>query len=436
MARPSVLVAAILVASATFVDCGGPPETDGSTTLGESIPDGTPGRWRRARIDSTGPSLTAEQRAEIERLQSIGYVAGSRRAESSGVTLHVLEKTYEGLNLYVSGHAPEAILMDMSGKILHRWKRTFEEIWPDAKQRARQRSHWWRKVFLFPNGDLLAIFEGIGIIKLDRDSNLLWAQLNRAHHDLEVTPGGEIYVLTRKAHIVPWVDPDRPTLEDYVVVLDSSGVEKSKLSLLEALRSSEFEEIRRQASAELNERGDIFHTNTLRLLDGRAEDLHPAFKKGHLLVSMRIPDLIAVVDPEREQVTWIGQGEFRKQHDPEVLENRNLLLFDNSGAGNRSRVLELQLPSLDVVWKYEGSERSPFYTELLGAAQRLPNGNTLITESEYGRAFEVDRNGYIVWEFHSPHRAGPDREFVATLAELVRLRPDFPKFRLSPTPPS
>ena len=111
MARPSVLVAAILVASATFVDCGGPPETDESARSpapsGElDAPDDTPGRWRRARIDSSDPSLTAEQRAEIERLQSIGYVAGSRKAESSGVTLHVLEKTYEGLNLSLHCDSP------------------------------------------------------------------------------------------------------------------------------------------------------------------------------------------------------------------------------------------------------------------------------------------------------------------------------------------
>ena len=440
--EPKLLPAALMVAVALLC-CGGPPEIDAPTTdepvrgtaggarptsRGDKpdAPDNTPGRWRRDRIDSTDPSLTPEQLEEIERLQSIGYVAGSREADSAGVTIHVREKVYEGLNLYVSGHAPEAILMDMSGEVLHRWKRAFTEIWPDARQRARQRSQWWRQAFLFPNGDLLAIFEGLGIIKLDWDSKLLWAQLNRAHHDLEVTSGGDIYVLTRKAHIVPWVDPERPILEDYVVLLDAAGVQKKKFSLLEAFKNSEFGEIWREAGAELNQRGDIFHTNTVRVLDARLENRHPAFKKGHLLVSMRIPDAIAVIDPDRERATWVGKGAFKKQHDPEILENLNLLVFDNSGVGERSRVLELDVPSLKTVWKYEGTTESPFYTELLGAVQRLPNGNTLITESEYGRAFEVNRDGEIVWEFRSPHRAGPDQEFVATLAELIRLPADFP----------
>jgi len=442
-ARFELLPAVLMVAGALLFGCGGPPETDASPTVGSAhdtaagarptspddkpeTPEDTPGRWRRDRIDSTDPSLTPEQLEEIERLQSIGYVAGSREADSSGVTIHKRDEAYEGLNLYVSGHGPEAILMDMSGQILHRWKRPFAEIWPDAKQHARQRSRWWRRAFLFPNGDLLAIFEGLGIIKLDRDSKLLWAQLNRAHHDLEVTSDGNIYVLTRKAHIVPAIDSERPILEDYVVLLDAAGVEQRKFSLLEAIQDSEFDEIWRNAGAELNQKGDVFHTNTVRVLDDRLEGRHPAFKKGHLLVSMRIPDAIAIIDPDRERATWIGKGAFKKQHDPEILENLNLLVFDNSDTGERSRVLELEVPSLKIVWKYEGTAESPFYTELLGAAQRLPNGNTLITESEYGRAFEVNRNGEIVWEFRSPHRTGPDQEYVATLAELIRLPPDFP----------
>ena len=33
----------------------------------------------------------------------------------------------------------------------------------------------------------------------------------------------------------------------------------------------------------------------------------------------------------------------------------------------------------------------------------MPNGNTLITESNKGHVFEVTRDGEIVWEFYSPY---------------------------------
>lgn len=39
---------------------------------------------------------------------------------------------------------------------------------------------------------------------------------------------------------------------------------------------------------------------------------------------------------------------------------------------------------------------------LISGAQRLPNGNTLITEGGTGRVFEITKAGQIVWEYVSP----------------------------------
>ena len=57
---------------------------------------------------------------------------------------------------------------------------------------------------------------------------------------------------------------------------------------------------------------------------------------------------------------------------------------------------------------------------------RLPNANTLITESEAGRAFEVTPEKKIVWEYFNPHRGDEDPKLIATLFEVVRLPPDLP----------
>jgi hypothetical protein len=81
---------------------------------------------------------------------------------------------------------------------------------------------------------------------------------------------------------------------------------------------------------------------------------------------------------------------------------------------------------MDVVWEFRGSDREPFYSKTCGTAERLTNGNTLITETDFGRAFEVTPDGRIVWEFYNPHRAGENDAFIATLPEVIRLPPDFP----------
>ena len=51
------------------------------------------------------------------------------------------------------------------------------------------------------------------------------------------------------------------------------------------------------------------------------------------------------------------------------------------------------------------------------------NGNTLITESNFGRAFEVTPEKNIVWEYYSPERTGPDDVFIAQIFEMERVAP-------------
>ena len=70
------------------------------------------------------------------------------------------------------------------------------------------------------------------------------------------------------------------------------------------------------------------------------------------------------------------------------------------------------------MWSYRAPAGERFSSETCGAVQRLPNGNTLAVETQFGRAFEVTRDGQIVWEFVSPHRIGAN---VTRLFDLRRI---------------
>ncbi|MCA9568983.1 MAG: hypothetical protein KC656_14135, partial [Myxococcales bacterium] len=265
-------------------------------------------------------------------------------------------------------------------------------------------------------GEILAIYEGHGLVKLDRDSNVIWSWAEPAHHDLEVLDDGRIWVLARKARVVEDLNPRRAILEDFAVLLGPDGKEQKRVSLLEAVRAT--------AEPVMNHiprmRGDIFHTNSLEVLDGRVPD--PRFKAGNLLLSARVPSVVFVVDPDLGKAVWWNHGEYRKQHDPSILPDGHMLLFDNIGLGDgRSAVRELTVPMMEEVWSYRASEENPFFSRFCGAAQRLPNGNTLISESGVGRVLEVDPAGKVVWRFDNPARAGENQEFVAIVPELVRL---------------
>ena len=104
-----------------------------------------------------------------------------------------------------------------------------------------------------------------------------------------------------------------------------------------------------------------------------------------------------------------------------------MLLFDNYGQANESTVWEFNPMTREVYWRYRGDDSHPFFTEICGIAQRLPNGNTLITESDNGRVFEVTQDKETVWEFYNPHRAGADARYIAHVPELIRLPPEFPQ---------
>jgi hypothetical protein len=243
-------------------------------------------------------------------------------------------------------------------------------------------------------------------------------------------PSGDIYVLANEAHVIPRMHQTSPVLEDFLLVLGPNGALKRRISILEAFENSDYIDILRSINGRS---GDIFHTNTLVVLDGSIEHVAPSFAEGNVLIYILWMRTMAVLDPDQEKIVWARRDPEWDGHDPKILPNGNLLMFNNSGSGglrqgwkHASRVVEFNSVSDEIAWAYEGTQRDPFFSKSCGAAERLPNGNTLIVESDNGRAFEVTVDGEIVWEFHNPHRAGAQGEFIATIFELIRLPASFP----------
>ncbi len=394
------------------------PAPEAAQPLPAAAPaDPAQGKWRPAR---------EEQAADI---RALPYLQGYRPAEDRPLVVMDDPKAISpGLNLLLSGHAAEAVLMDSRGEIHHRWRQPLRRLWPDlANDPEMAKLEYWRRAWLYPNGDLLGIYEGLGIVKLDARSNVLWSRRGGFHHDLQVQPDGRAWILDRDGKVIPRIHPTEGILEDFVTVLDAGGRVVKRISLLEAFERSRFVSM----LASMERSGDVFHTNTLEILDGRFESRNPAFRKGNVLLSVLKLDALAILDPDRGEIVWARKGSWRRQHQPTFLDDGTILLFDNRGPGEgRSRVIEIDPESGpghgEIRWQYGGAPEDTLFSKTLGSCQRLPNGNTLVTESENGRALEVTREGRVVWELYNPNRAGDHKELVAVLFEVIRLPEEFP----------
>ena len=164
------------------------------------------------------------------------------------------------------------------------------------------------------------------------------------------------------------------------------------------------------------------------------------FAPNHVLISSREASLLAIVARDGSIVWRLGPdfsesaplrairqiiGQHHAHLIPKGLPGAgNLLVFDNGGSSGygfaspiapdgrgafaraTSRVLEINPVTLELAWSYTNPR---FFSTNISGAQRLPNGNTLITAGAGGRMFEVTPDGTIVWEYMFPLFGGANR---------------------------
>lgn len=361
-----------------------------------------------------------------------------------GVTVHEPGAAQPGLTLYSTGDGARAVLIDMDGSVVHEWRRPFRDVWDESaavREPVPENRIYFRKAQVLPGGDLLAIYIGYGdtpwgygMVKLDKDSNVLWKNLDRFHHDFAVGDDGRIYGLTHDFRKRPLRHQDHlppPLLEDYLVVLSADGRTLQRISLLDAVQRSPYaRELWRILHFSL---WDPLHTNNVDVLTERSAAALgakvPAAAPGQVLLSFRELDggTIALLDVDKRRIVWAMSGSWKSQHDPDILDNGNILMFDNLGhfgPGNESRVIEVDPATTGVVWRYAGSAEEPLFSPWRAAQERLANGNILITESSGARIVEIDRRGDIVWEYVNPVRGGADGREAPVISWASRLPPE------------
>ena len=340
-----------------------------------------------------------------------------------GLTHYEEANAFRGYTVYSLLNGPAAYLIDMRGEIVHTWKLP-EPEW---------RMHGCE---LLPNGNLLVLCitkgearpGGAGaILELDWSGKEVWRYEDPGlHHAAARRANGNTMVIRWEkvpqevANAVQVANGKPPSTRsmfgDAIIEVDPAGKIVWEWHSYLALDP-------------VIDRGCALH----KFDEWTHANAFGEFPNGDFAVCFRLTDTIAIVNRETGKFRWRwGAGVLGHPHDVTVLDDGKLMVFDNGfhveanldrscvrvidpatatqaqGHGDDARLVPFGPRSYEG-WTYAADPAAQFFSAHLGSAQRLPNGNTLISEGSTGRLFEVTLEGAIVWEFVTPFHC-PFRE--------------------------
>lgn len=358
---------------------------------------------------------------------------------ATGLTHHQPSQSFKGYTLVTPAGGDATYLLDMDGRIVHRWRIT--GIRPFYSR-------------LLPTGNLMTLgtdlslpppaqvpFDqppppfsqhirrlgggGTHLQERDWDGQVVWEYQNEAlHHDFIRLPNGNT-LLPVWAELPPDVarrvrggvrrprEKFPPLLTDHIIEVDPQGNEVWRVKLEDLLDPV------RDPICPLEPRWEWTHLNGLSLT-----------REGNIVFSCRNNSRVGIIERASGKLLWkYGAPEVHHQHHATALPSGTIQIFDNGmhRVGlPRSRVVEVDPQTSKVVWEYTAEPQEQFFSAHVSGAERLPGGNVLICEGASGRVFEVTPRGETVWEWVNPFANRVQGRLTTLIFRAHRYAPDDP----------
>jgi len=233
----------------------------------------------------------------------------------------------------------------------------------------------------------------------------------RLHHDYEKLPNGNYLMLCSKDFLDPAIS-DQTITDDCLMEVTADGTIIWEWQTADHYDDFGFTQDKKDKI--FDHGGDWAHANSASAIPTNTSHTDPRFRPGNIIVSYRHVNVVAIVDRDTGEIVWTSENLTIGQHNAHMIPDDkdgggNILIFDN-GFGGRynnggaevtrhfSRVVEVDPVTTATVWKYQAEVTKDFFSHFISSAQRLSNGNTLITEGSWGRIFEINPDLEIVWE--------------------------------------
>ena len=381
----------------------------------------------------------------------------------TGTTIFEPEKTWGGYNVLTILDTPLVVVIDMNGNLVKEWEGFYFS--PGGPARVLPGGYAMGTTGSFrPHQEALALiqqdFDGNETWRFDRNEQVtlqngatVWSA--RTHHDWQrqdspagyYSPEFDPSLRSSNTLLLTHTNYDNPevasvTLEDDRIIEVNpegdiiwewrAGDHIDEFGFSDDARATIHSGIGYSSA-----RGsmDWLHINSATYVGPNSwyEDGDERFAPENIIISSRQSSVIAIINRDGNVVWQIGPdfsatpeeraiGQVIGQHHAHFIPlglpgAGNIMIFDNGGssgygapsalttsgsgiyARSTSRILEINPATLELVWSYR---QANFFSTNISGAQRLPNGNTLITEGAPGRIFEITKEGEIVWEYMNP----------------------------------
>ncbi len=389
-----------------------------------------------------------EQEDSFDELSAIGYLdyadepdERSEEPEGDGVVQFDKAQAQEGWNLVVDIPAGRGILFANDGEQVHQWQ---------DEEAIR-----WLRCQLQPNGDVIVLgvepkaggrpggndsYPDAYIARLTWDGEVLWRNSLPAHHDVEMTPGGDVLVLTQERRSAP--EQTQWSMRDNSLELFSgTGEFKRALSVYDFLADKpDLVQIARVDSLRKSMQADQKESSASEEADGDYGDQEPQDSESGADVNKQArthePDSSDAASPKRDlnSIAEAGKqagtdfveelGDMLERRKPATARAVDLLHCNGVEWMPHSELSALGEPYGDnrvlvtvrhqdlvaiVDWETREMVWAWGQDELEGPHEGtwLRNGNILIFDNGirsrgYSRVLEVNpRNNEVVWEYQS-----------------------------------
>ena len=315
-----------------------------------------------------------------------------------------------------------AWIMKRSGEVLHTWEIDPAVILEGAEGfegDLTPMNVYPIGLSLAKDGRLTVTFHGrnifpytVGIAQFSPTGELLWRRFDRSHHWIDTASDGHIAAPSARYIKMPEFAED--TLipnRCHTGVIDDEGV---RLYSADGKVEKEFWIAESFAKSSwpgllyaVRNGCDPHHLNSVAIVEPSLADRLNGVDAGDLLVSVREPSVVAILDGDDGTVKRLVAGRTAAQHGPQFLPDGSVVVFDNLGGkrdqgGTRIVRLDLENGTAETVFPRESGKQSglPFQSDDGGHLSVSPDGKRLMIASKHqSHIFEVEiATGDILWE--------------------------------------